>query len=129
MFFLYVKGGIIELKSSGVPRVKNQAFEIPSSDQSPIKPNTSSLHAAVRMAIAHVIADNKGRTAEELSLNEGEAAEDKTDESDVALAVAYTSLMVEDPEGVTNRHLKMLRRRFSIEQIKELNELIRRLSA
>lgn len=83
------------------------------------------MHSAIRMAIMHVIADNKGRSVEELQLPEG----DGVDEGDVSLAIAYASLMVEDPEGVTNRHLKMLRSRFSIEQIKELNELIRQLSA
>jgi hypothetical protein len=105
--------------------VENQDPGISAAEQAVGK--SSNLHPDIRMAIAQVVADTKGRAAEQPA---ADCPPDcKADVSDVALAVAYTSLMLEDPEHVTTRHLKMLRSRFSVEQIKELNELIRQLNA
>ncbi|AHM62550.1 hypothetical protein D770_21505 [Flammeovirgaceae bacterium 311] len=45
--------------------------------------------------------------------------------SEIALAVAYANLVLDDPETVTQHHLKMLRSHFSIEQIHELTRFIK----
>ncbi len=45
----------------------------------------------------------------------------------LAMVVAYTRLYVEEPEMVTSRHKKMLRKAFSYEQIQDLNELIKKM--
>ena len=44
---------------------------------------------------------------------------------DISLATAYASLVAEDPDTVTPYHLKMLRSRFSVEQIQDLNSFIK----
>lgn len=47
------------------------------------------------------------------------------DPSQVAMAVAYVSLCLDEPEMVTSSHLKMLRNNFSYEQIQELTSFIK----
>lgn len=54
-------------------------------------------------------------------------SEEEVDHSQLAMAVAYTNLCLEDPEMVTSSHLKMLRNNFSYEQIQELNFFLRNI--
>lgn len=53
--------------------------------------------------------------------------EEEVDPAQLAMAVAYTNLCLEDPEMVTSSHLKMLRTNFSYEQIQELNSFLRNI--
>lgn len=55
--------------------------------------------------------------------------ESEPDPAQLAMAVAYTSLCIEEPDMVTSSHKKMLRSAFSYEQIQELNELIKKMLA
>lgn len=54
-------------------------------------------------------------------------AEVEADPAQVAMAVAYTNLCIEEPEMVTSRHKQMLRSAFSYEQIQDLTGLIKKM--
>lgn len=54
-------------------------------------------------------------------------SENEVDPAQVAMAVAYTNLCIEEPEMVTSRHKKMLRSAFSYEQIQDLTSLIKKM--
>lgn len=53
--------------------------------------------------------------------------EEEADPRQLAMAVAYTNLCLEEPDMVTSSHLKMLRNNFSYEQIQELNSFLRNI--
>lgn len=55
------------------------------------------------------------------------AQETEANPGQVAMAVAYANLCLEEPEMVTSSHKKMLRATFSFEQIQDLNQLIQML--
>ena len=91
-----------------------------------VQPFPKSLGRAIVEAVYKVISPSNGEkyipgAAEEAGV------EIPTEPAQVALAVAYANLCLEEPEMVTSSHLKMLRSHFSFEQIQELNQLIKRI--
>ena len=83
----------------------------------------SLLPQALLAAVAETI---ERQTGKQLNFTiPGDSSSLPADPGFVALAVAYTNLLLEDPDAVTQRHLKMLRSHFSIEQIHELSRFIK----
>lgn len=77
-------------------------------------------------AVADALEQRTGKPSGVLFLQSaGADLSEAADPADVALAIAYLNLLLDDPETITQRHLKMLRSRFSIEQIHELNRFIK----
>lgn len=93
----------------------------------PSQPSPQCLSAAIVQAVSEIISHATGKSFPPLiTLIKREVEpEIKADPAQLALAVAYANLCVEEPEMVTSSHLKMLRSNFSFEQIQELNQLIR----
>lgn len=84
------------------------------------------LSAAIIDAVREAIGNATGRMLNLQPAVFG-ASEHEVDPAQVAMAVAYTNLYIEEPEMVTTRHKKMLRAAFSYEQIQDLNSLIKRM--
>jgi hypothetical protein len=87
-----------------------------------------SLSSAIIEAVSDVISSATGKT---LNLQSAGISNLKKEEDParLAMAVAYTSLCIEEPDMVTSSHKKMLRSAFSYEQIQELNLLIKKMLA
>lgn len=85
-----------------------------------------SLNPGIINAVCHIISNSTGKS---LEIPNGSEAlpEEEADPGQLAMAVAYTNLCLEDPEMVTSSHLKMLRNNFSYEQIQELNTFLRNI--
>lgn len=85
-----------------------------------------SLSAAIVEAVREAISNSTGKM---LALQPAffPAPEDEANPAQIAMAVAYTNLCIEEPEMVTSRHKKMLRSAFSYEQIQDLNGLIEKM--
>lgn len=75
-------------------------------------------------AVAAII---KQRTGKSISLPDADPVHQQQpcNASEIALGVAYANLLLDDPETVTQHHLKMLRSHFTIEQIHELTRFIK----
>lgn len=87
-----------------------------------------SLNPGIVRAVSDLIAESTGKinACPDFSCPE-EITAVPADPSQLAVALAYAHLCIDEPEMVTSRHLKMLRRNFSYEQIQELNSLIRKM--
>jgi hypothetical protein len=85
-----------------------------------------SLSLAIIEAVSDVISSATGKTPNLQSAGFSNLNKEE-DPAQVAMAVAYTSLCIEEPEMVTSSHKKMLRSAFSYEQIQELNGLIKKM--
>lgn len=85
-----------------------------------------SLNPAIITAICDAISNSTGKM---LAFSGGgnSLSEEEVDPGQLAMAVAYTNLCLEEPEMVTSSHLKMLRNNFSYEQIQELNSFLRNI--
>lgn len=85
-----------------------------------------SLNPGIISAVCRIISNSTGKS---LDVPQGKNAlpEEEADPAQLAMAVAYTNLCLEDPEMVTSSHLKMLRNNFSYEQIQELNTFLRNI--
>ncbi|WP_017731611.1 hypothetical protein [Nafulsella turpanensis] len=90
------------------------------------QPSNQILSTAIVQAVWEVISHATGK-ALPIGLQECIEPEIEAEPAQVALAVAYANLCVEDPDMVTSSHLKMLRSNFSFEQIQELNQLIKKI--
>ena len=96
-------------------------------DQDGLQGKPLSLSVAIIEAVSEAISNATGRM---LVLQPGFFApseENEVDPAQIAMAVAYTNLCIEEPEMVTSRHKKMLRSAFSYEQIQDLNGLIKKM--
>lgn len=86
-----------------------------------------SLNPKIINAVCEIISHSTGKSTAyavgDHSLPEGE----EVDQAQLAMAVAYTNLCLEEPEMVTSSHLKMLRSNFSYEQIQELKSFLRNI--
>ena len=87
---------------------------------------TALLAQSLLGAVADAIQQRTGKPSGALFLQPSSAdAGEAVDPADLALAIAYLNLLLDDPETITQQHLKMLRSRFSVEQIHELNRFIK----
>lgn len=85
-----------------------------------------SLNPAIIDAICDAIRNSTGRILD-FSGKISSLPEEVVDPAQLAMAVAYTNLCLEEPEMVTSSHLKMLRNNFSYEQIQDLNSFIKKI--
>ena len=87
-----------------------------------------SLNPGIIHAVYELIASTTGKEDSDIDFYFiAEKKEEEVDPGQLAVALAYTHLCLDEPEMVTSRHLKMLRRNFSFEQIHELNTFIRKM--
>lgn len=80
---------------------------------------------ALQQAIADIIAGHTGQSLSLPVVGEQLRESQPLSAADLSMAIAYTNLLLQDPDAVTQRHLKMLRSHFTIEQIYALNRFIK----
>lgn len=89
----------------------------------------ASLHPLLLKAVGESLTQVYGRHIQALDSMSWVSAKELDDPSSISLAVAYANLIAEDPDAVTAHHLKMLRSKFSVEQIQALTLFIKELVA
>lgn len=90
--------------------------------------DAKSLNPGIIYAVCDLIASSTGSVCSCAGINPGEERGIKdTDPGQLAIALAYAQLCMDEPEMITSRHLKMLRKNFSYEQIQELNLFIKKM--
>lgn len=79
----------------------------------------------MQKAIAETISRHSGQPISLPPQAHTDAEVQPMNATDLSVAIAYTHLLLEDADAVTQRHIKMLRNHFSIEQIHALNCFIK----